>query len=239
MVKELGRNNYPAKKASFSDSIKFILKTKSKEEKNIKSIDKELRASGCSVLSVVYFTVEENALVHLKTIVKNSNGWSVVLTPIWIIAWLPLATYCHWRMCVLSNNVVELIGYKKMSSVQCNIRQRILLKKSRFTEAETAIISGLNKRKSWYTYASLKIGMSKICQQKGCNEKAEEYMLRSIVIAKNKIQHKNPAQAAEIYRRCAEIGDGLPEHRELVYGVRLRHQANKIMSRAQKQSNFL
>lgn len=101
------------------------------------SRDIEENASGYSELSGKLYSIYMLADTKLKVMFRP--WWLVWLIPIrlalWCVTWLPLGAWCYWRALPLSNKVVTLLGYDRMPSDMCYIRQNILSSHGKYQEA--------------------------------------------------------------------------------------------------------
>src|SRR3989344_5857620 len=127
---------------SFLAKLRLFFNSNQHEKKRIRSHDSCVRAEGYSALSSTYYSIVGTAFSQLKASLQPK--WlAPVRLAAWCFTWLPLATWCHWRMLHLSNHVVELISYEGMSADQCDVRQSILRRRGEYDEAKMCIFSAL------------------------------------------------------------------------------------------------
>jgi len=169
------------------------------------STDRMVQARAYSSLSSVYYSIAGTALSRLKEIIRHRHIGSAFLYP---VSWALLGCWCYYRMLPLSNRVLETCrGYGQMSADMCDVRQSILRKRGRFSEALVCINWGLQKHGSKpHTLGLLLIGKADIYSRKG--EKAGAYF--SVKEACNRAidaEKDDPNQAIRIYRNVAAILD--------------------------------
>jgi hypothetical protein len=123
---------------------------------------------------------------------------------LWCVTWLPLAAWCYWRMLHLSNKVVSLIGYHKMTPEQCDIRQSILRRRGRYDEAQRCIESISCKIESRTTQALLLLGLAEIHKVRGDRESVKKAVGPALIYAQF-AEEEDPHQAIRIYRKVADL----------------------------------
>lgn len=193
-------------KTSFSDKLRLFFESRGEEKEKIRSISLMIKAEGYSNLSSTYYSIAGTAFFQLKAILKSGKLVFVLFQIIiWSLTWLPLAAWCYWRMIPLSNRVVTLIGYDKMSADQCDIRQSILRRRGRIVEAKSCIEYALRKTVvKAYTRGLLRVALADIFKKEEEFEKAKKEVEKAITEAK-KAEKKYPQQATRIYRSAAII----------------------------------
>ena len=217
-------------KTSFLSKLELFLKSQKREEQKIQSDDPILQAEGLSALSSTYYSIVGTAFSQLKATLRPR--WLVWLAPVrvvvWCFTWLPLATWCYFRMLTLSNRMVEVVGYDKMSADQCDIRQSILRRRNRLAEAKEciAVAFGKNPEKA-HTRGLLHAGLAEIYKTEG-NWREAEAKVQLAVKEAEEAEKQDPRQAARIYRHCASVADFF-EMGDPIPGSRLRRKAETLL----------
>lgn len=202
-------------KTSFLDKLRLFFKSRKTEKEKIQSISPMIQAEGYSELSSTYYSIAGTAFFQIKAMLKSKKLVQIIM---WSLTWLPLATWCYWRMLYLSNRVVDLIGYDEMSAGQCDIRQSILRRRGDNVEAIKCIENGLKKNSvNAYTQGLLFIGLAEIYikdywdMAKSDVREVVDVTVQKAVSAAKKAEKEEPLQAARIYRSAAAVVDFLEE----------------------------
>jgi len=190
---------------SFLAKLQLFFKSRKQEKENIQSNDPQVRAGGYSALSITYYGLTDTAFSQLKVALRPK-----LLAPVkvaaWCLTWLPLAAYCYWRTLPLSDRIVELIGYDNMSVDQCNGRQNILRRRSRYDEARKCIQAAFAKNpEKAHVRGWLHVGRARIYWYE---QQPYAYVGSEVQMAlaeAEKAEKQDPRQAARIYRHCADI----------------------------------
>lgn len=227
-------------KTSFLAKLQLFFKSRKREKQRMQSDDPIVQAQGYSALSSAYYSIVGTAVSQLKAIFRLR--WLMWFAPvriiIWGFTWLPLAARCYWRMLPLSNRVVELIGYEGMSADQCDIRQSVLRRRNRLTEAKECINAALAKNpEKAHTRGLLHVGLAEIYRKDGDWRNAETETQMAIGAAKE-AEEKDPRQAARIYRHCASITDFF-EAGDPIPGSQLRHKAKTLLQTVGAEDQLL
>lgn len=217
-------------KASFLAKLQLFFRSQSCEKQKMQSDDLEVQAQGYSALSSTYYSIAGTAFSQLKATIRPR--WLMWLAPfrmvVWGFTWFPVATWCYWRALPLSNRVVKLIGYERMSADQCDVRQSILRHRGNFEEAKKCIHAALAKNpEKAHTRGLLHVGLADIYRKDG-NWRDVEVGVWSAITEANKAEKEDPRQAARIYRHCADIYDSF-ETKDQIPGSQLRHKAETLL----------
>lgn len=189
---------------SFLSKLQLFLKSRKQNGEKILSDDCCAQAEGYSALSSTYYSIVGTAFSQLKAGFQQKLIAPVRIVA-WCITWLPLSVWCYWRMLLLSNRVVDLVGYKNMTADQCDIRQSILRRRGQYKEAEKCICIALVKNPlKAHTRGLLRVGLAEIYQKWGLLQNAREQGLAAIRAAEE-TEGQDPRQAARIYRNCANL----------------------------------
>jgi hypothetical protein len=196
-------------KTSFPSKLKLFLTSIQSEKDKIRWCNEHVQASACCSLSSTYYSIVGTAFSQLKATIRPT--WLMWLAPLrivlWCLTWLPLAGWCYWRMLPLSDRMVALIGYDKMSPDQCDVRQSILRRRGRYHEAKRCIGIALEKNPAQaHTRGLLRVGLAQIYQHEG-NKRGVEIEIRDALIEAGIAERQDPRQAARIYRWCANLTD--------------------------------
>lgn len=191
------------KRISWIDKLNLIRKSQQDHAKKFNSGDDIIKAEGCSALSSTYYSVLGTAFAHLKLAFKFSWKFPAKFL-FWIFAWLPLAMWCRWRMTYWSNQVVKLIGYEGMTADQCDVRQSILRRCGRWSEAEDCIQIGLKASNlQAHTESLLRIGLAHVYFQGKNYDAAKKETERAFTCGHEVVGDLN--QSSRIYRHCANL----------------------------------
>lgn len=216
-------------KTSFLAKLELFLKSRKREKEKMRSDDPMLQAEGCSALSSTYYSIVGTAFSQLK--VTLQPRWLVWLAPVrilpWCLTWLPLASWCYFRMLTLSDRMVSIAGYEKMSADQCDIRQSILRRRNRLAEAKECIALALGKNpEKAHTRGLLHAGLAEIYKTEG-NWREAEAEVQLAVKEAEEAEKQDPRQAARIYRHCASVADFF-EMGDPIPGSQLRRKAENL-----------
>ncbi len=216
-------------KTSFLSKLELFLKSRRRENQKIQSGDPMLRAEGLSALSSTYYSILGSAFSQLKATIKPK--WLVWFAPVrilvWGFTWLPLATWCYFRMLTLSNRMIMAVGYENISADQCDIRQSILRRRNRLAEAKECIAVALGKNpEKAHTRGLLHAGLAEIYKTEG-NWRDAELEVGLAVKEAEEAEKQDPRQAARIYRHCASIVDFF-EMGDPIPGSQLRRKAENL-----------
>lgn len=205
-------------RTSFFSKLLLLGKSVWRERGRVNSFDARIKADGYSALSSTYYSIVGTAGAYFGILAKSRPsvpiaGHALVLARLCaaLATWLPLGAWCWWRMLYLSNRVVELIGYERMSAAQCDIRQSILRLRKRPDEARVCINHGLSKRDAeLHTLGLLYAGLADVEMREG-NAGSAADMIRSALAYAARAEAANARQAARIYRQCAGVSERLAE----------------------------
>jgi len=219
---------------SFLAKLKLFVRSRKEEGKKIQSHNPQTRAEGYSALSSTYYSIAQTGVAQFLAIFKPVEFgmyWPLIVSVrvvrfvAWCITWFPLSFWCHWRMLLLSNRVVALIGYDGMSADQCDIRQSILRRYDQYEEAEKCIRAALIKwPEKAHTRGLLHVGLADVFLYRGNQRGVKDEMITAAFLAKDAAE-QDPRQAARIYRHCANFADWLGE---LSFGDKLRCLAREL-----------
>jgi len=213
---------------SLSSKIQLFFKSRGREKPKIHSSDPILQAEGCSALSSTYYSIAGTGASQLKASLKP-----IWLAPpwvaLWFFSWFPLTLWCYWRMLPLSNRVVKIIGYERMTSAQCDIRQSILRRRGRLAEAKKCIEAALKKTAEIHTIGLLLIALSHINFKQNNLEDANKHLYQAEGAAQE-AEKQDPRQAARIYRHCSSLVDKLVGYKG---GKESKRFMNKAISLAE------
>ena len=188
---------------SFLAKLQLFFKSRKQEKEKTQSNDRQVRAGGYSVLSSSYYSIVGTSASQLKAVFRPK--WlAPVKVAVWCLTWLPLAAWCYWRMLPLSDCIVKLIGYDGMSADQCDVRQSILRRRSKYDEAKRCIQAALAKNpEKAHTRGLLRVGLAEIYRHEGdWGARTEVHAALAEAVEAEK---QDPRQAARIYRHCAEL----------------------------------
>lgn len=213
-------------KVSFLAKLQLFFKSRKREKERMRSNDRWIQAQGYSALSSTYYSIVGTSFSQLRAMLLPR-----LLAPVkvvaWCLTWLPLAAYCYWRMLLLSNRIVELIGYDGMSADQCDIRQSVLRRRGRYEEAKKCIRAALVKNpKKAHTRGLLRVGLADIYRREGDWQNAEMEVQGALAEAAE-AEKQDPRQAARIYKNCADITDFVEEG-DSIPGSQLRCKAQEL-----------
>ena len=222
---------------SFLAKLQLFFKSQKQEKEKKRSSDPQVQAQGCSALSSTYYSIVGTAFSQLMVALRPK--W---LAPVrivaWCFTWLPLAAWCYWRMLPLSDRVVKLIGYDGMSADQCDVRQSVLRRRSKYDEAKRCIRAALAKNpEKAHTRGLLRVGLAEIYRHEGDWRNAETEVKVALTEAE-KAEKLDPRQAARIYRHCADITDFV-EQGDPIPGSQLRHKAQALAKATGAQDQLL
>lgn len=119
------------------------------------------KAAAYSALSSTYYSIAGTALAKIRN--ARYSFRALFAAPLWFL----LGGWCYLRMLSLSDKVVELIGYDNMSADQCDVRQSILRKRGKFSEARRCIMAAWGKEMSDTSYCLLQLGMADVWIENG------------------------------------------------------------------------
>ena len=222
-------------KSGFFAKLQLFFASIQRERKKMKSGIVRERIGGYSALSSTYYSIVGSTFAQFKTIFlpKRMVLLAPILVPIrltWFIcSWFPLGAWCYYRMLPVSDKMLQIAGgYQNLSVSQCDIRQSILRKRERLSEAMTCIDSAFNKKLSGHSFALLLVGKAGVLERQGGRENFSEIkglIYQAIEIAE-KVEGDEPQQAIRIYRNCANLVKRIGEDGEL-----LRKKAKQLAER--------
>ncbi|OHA82774.1 MAG: hypothetical protein A2937_02995 [Candidatus Yonathbacteria bacterium RIFCSPLOWO2_01_FULL_47_33b] len=189
---------------SFLAKLQLFSKSRKQENKKMQSNDRQVRAEGYSALSSTYYSILGTAFSQLKAALRPK-----LLAPVkvaaWCLSWLPLATYCYWRMLPLSNRIVEILGYNSMSADQCDVRQSVLRRRGQYDEAKKCIRAALAKNpEKAHTRGLLHVGLAEIHWHEGDKRSARSEVYAALAEVEE-AEKQDPGQAVRIYKHCADL----------------------------------
>lgn len=210
---------------SFLAKLQLFFKSRKQEKEKMRSSDRQVQAGGYSALSSTYYSIVGTAFSQLKAALRPK-----LLAPVrvaaWCLTWLPLATYCYWRMLPLSNRIVELIGYDGMSADQCDVRQSVLRRRSQYDEAKRCIRAALAKNpEKAHTRGLLRVGLAEIYRHERDWRNVQTEMEAALAEAPE-AEKQDPRQAARIYKHCADLV--LLVENRMAYANDLRRKAQEL-----------
>jgi len=192
------------KETSFLAKLQLFFKAREEFKTRKLTMSKYQAAESYSALSSTYYSIVGTAVSQHKKAPRSS--WiSLLRLGWWSITWFPLAMFCYWRMLPLSNRVVQLVGYDEMTVGQCDIRQSILRKRSQLEEARECIRNAWGKNfRSAHIESLLYAGLADI------EAREEKFLMAEVALSHaiywgKKAEEEEPAQAARIYRGCANV----------------------------------
>lgn len=192
-----GETSFPAK-------LQLFLESRKRARGKIRSSGKRGEARGCAALSSVYYDIAGTALFQLKAAFRSKWLAPVKITA-WCVTWLPLGAWCYIRMCPLSNQVVEIMGYDGMSADQCCDRQSILRCCGEYEEAKRCIYAALAKGPGKaHTRGLLHVGLAEVYWYEGNKQRVREEAYMAVAEAERS-EKQEPRQAVRIYRHCADL----------------------------------
>lgn len=164
------------------------------------------KAAAYSALSSTYYSIAGTAYAKFRAIFEVNSLWLFCVKFLtFIFTWAPLGLWCNYRMLHLSNKFALLIDAEDATSGECDIRQSILRRRGRFSEAKIWIESGLKKKDiELHSIALLFIGRADIYKNLGDWEKTEEYVKMALEIAET-VEKININQAIRIYKHCVNL----------------------------------
>lgn len=193
--------------ASFSSKLALFFQSGKDQKKKIGSASPKTRAKGYSALSSTYYSIVGTAFCQLKMFWQHKPRFvGLAWIFLWCLTWLPLAAWCYWRMLHLSNKVVALIGYHRMSPEQCDIRQSILRRRGKYDEAQKCIESISDKIESLTTRALLLLGLADIHRVRGDRESVKKSVTSALMYV-SPVEEEDSHQAIRIYRNAAGLLD--------------------------------
>ncbi len=213
-------------RTSFGAKLVLFVRSIFQQRRKINSVDVRVKASGYSALSSTYYSIVGTAGAQVEAIQKQE--WGFLWVPLFLVTWMPLGGWCWWRMAHLSDRVVELIGYDRMTAAQCDIRQSILRRCGRLDDAHACIRAGLAKEpRDAHTVGLLHCGYAEIFRRQRYQLTTERHVLLALEAAKE-AERTDPRQAARIYRQCAPLADWIRMASPFITGAELRQKADEL-----------
>jgi hypothetical protein len=204
---ELSFHQLSWNETSFPAKFRLWRRSSRHEGRKIRSGDPVQKASGCIALASTCYSVKCTAFAHLKNIFsgKIAGGTFVVRLVAWVFTWGPLAMWCHFHDLRLARTTLDIRG-NLVSADECDICQSIFASHRDWERAAACITAGLSKDPKPHTKGLLRASLAKIHAQKG-NWSEASVQIDQAVDAALKAEDYDQAQAARIYRKCADAAD--------------------------------